>query len=319
MPDFIKFLSGGQWRPTYDTINVVPGPPTSGKTATYVVIVPSNGDIHDGDAVTFTATLRNAVTNGVLSGKTVAIQQNTGSGWTSVGSGTTNGSGVFAVTGLTPNTSRNYRAVFAGDGSYVASTSTTFNLTVRTLQPVTQRYYAVWSQTYKPDNSQDSGVTDVWQNRTIGLPPNNVYKYKSLVGFLNDNVAAWLADAVDNVSLKGRVKVTKIEPDRGGDARILWGFHKENSKPSTWVDANVDQNLETTIIDPATTSTPVSVTALFDESLIDDWKSGSYKGLSFGPADTTGASYIMKGIGNSSGQDPEEPWLEFTVTKWVAT
>jgi hypothetical protein len=127
------------------------------------------------------------------------------------------------------------------------------------------------------------------------------------VGFNNSDIDSFLSTAVDSVSLKGSIKLL------GAGGTILWGMHTETSKPTTWVDANVDQNLETT---DGTGFGRHSV--FFDTTVLDDWIAGTYKGMSFGPAPGTSSGYEIHGYGNGAGDDADEPWLEFTVTKWKA-
>lgn len=304
-----KFYVGGAWRPEFSDTNFEAEPPTSGKDPSNLVLSLSDSDINDGDSITLTATLKSVGTG--LASKSIIFEEKVGTAaWATVDTETTNGSGVATTSpSITPGTSRSYRARFVTDVSYVGSTSSTKTLTVRTLQEVVKRFYATWSNTYNPDFTQNS-ETDVRQNM---YTTSGINKAMALVGFDDAAIADFLADRVDNVSLKVSFKST-VDGFFTGTALI--GFHDYTSKPATWSDARVDQNqflVETYGIGRYNFTTDV-------DSFIDDFASGANRGISFGPSTTTSTNYVVYIKGNvSGGDDSSEPWIEFTVTKWLAT
>jgi len=300
----MKVYVGGTWRPDFPDSNFQAEPPTSGKDPTSLTLVLSDSDINLADTITLTATLKTGGT--ALASKSVIFEEKVGTAaWATVDTETTNGSGV-AVTSpaLAPSSSRQYRARFATDASYVGSTSSVKTITVRTIQNVTQRFYAGWSQVYNENDSQNS-ETDIRQNMSGS---SSILKRKSLVGFNNAAIQAFLADRISNVSIKISIK------DLNDIFSIaLIGYHNYNSKPTTWADANVDQNLFTLYMYGGGRYSYIDTTS----ANIDDWATGTYNGVSFGPATSTSTNYSISAVGNKSGDDSSEPWIEFTVTKWA--
>jgi hypothetical protein len=142
---------------------------------------------------------------------------------------------------------------------------------------------------------------------------SSIKKRKSLVGFDDASIQSFLAARVDNVSMQVSFK----NLDSGFvSGNALVGFHDYSTKPTTWSDARVDQNQFTVELYDVGR---YGFTAYLD-AYMDDFASGANAGLSFGPAVSTSTNYIIDVKGNVAGvDDPGEPWIEFIVTKWVAT
>jgi len=309
----VKVYIGGTWRPDFPDTNFQAEPPTSGKDPTSLTLALSDSDIHAGDAITLTATLK---TNGsALASKSVAFQEKVGTAaWTTVDTETTNGSGVATISPtLTPATGRQYRAVFTTDTSYVGSTSSVKTVIVRTLQEVTERFYSTWSQAYAVDNSQLS-TTDIRQN--IFTSGSNVDRRKSLIGFNDSSIRDFLAGFVDEVQIKFSMKG---DPDQGISGAFtnqlgLVGYHNQTSKPTTWNSGHVTTGKGSVVVESG-----VRNSIILSAADISDWEAGTYKGVAIGPATSDSKIYVIYALGNvTGGDDNSEPWIEFTITKWVA-
>jgi len=138
---------------------------TNSLPATTLAVEPASGTV--GGTVTLSATLRNASTNAVISGKTVSFRLN----GTSVGTAPTNGSGVASLSGVSlagipegtyPNA---LAATFNGDGSFNGSTG--FN-TLAVQSAVSNQTISV--TTPAPAGAAHAGTFTVAAAASSGLP-----------------------------------------------------------------------------------------------------------------------------------------------------
>lgn len=306
----LKWWTGTTWRPNYDNINCIEEEPTSGKLSTTITCAVSDTEVHDGDSITITATLKSG---GVaLGSKTVIFEkQDSGGSWNSISTGSTNGSGVKTYVD-TPTETSKYRCRFATDASYVGSTSSTKNVMLLILKSVTEKFNSTWTQCYKDDNSKKTSYgDDLGQN----VPPRtSADKLRSLVGFKATDIQAFLADAITIDTVEFFMRLT--DTYGFGSTSINLGGHSEATLPTTWVNGNVDEGLqvESTYAPITPADTTMDITTLGAEVTGDNFADATWKGIAIGPAPNNSLSWYLTGAGESV---TKRPWIQFTVTKWA--
>ena len=233
----------------------------------------------------------------------MVFQENVNGSWQTLSTVSTNGSGV-ATLSVSPTSTRKYRARFAADSSYVSSRSSVLDMTVRVLKNITKRFICDWSQTYNVNDTQHSS-THLYQS----MRESTLQKRKSLAGFDHVKIQEFLTTYYAAVSIKFSVKLRGVVRGK----TLLLGTHDYTSKPTTWSDARVDQNLET--LTECEGGNRYTVT--MDSALIADFASGASVGFALGPATSDSSVYELSAVGNDG--TAEEPWIEITVQKWLPT
>lgn len=170
--------------------------------------------------------------------------------------------------------------------------------------PVTKTtvYQPTWSRTYDGDNSTTwDDSAHCYQGYFSGDRGNT----KSLVGYNYTQIQSDLAGATIN-SIKLTFKVAHAYLNAGMTVEI--GAHNYTSKPSTWAGGNVFENQTTKTSAKAGSSYTVTLPAGFGTN----FKSGTYKGISFGPGPSTSNVYYGYLYGQS---ESGKPTLSITYTK----
>ncbi|HEY5959979.1 MAG TPA: hypothetical protein VIV60_25675 [Polyangiaceae bacterium] len=167
----------------------------------------------------------------------------------------------------------------------------------------TKTYWPTWSRTFDGDNS----IT--WDDSAYcyqGYYDGNRGNTRSLVGFNSTAIASDLSGAT-NIRVKVTFKVAHSYYNSGLTAVV--GTHTYGSKPSTWSDASVNQNLK----QKGSCSEGHSYTIDFgaNTSASNSFKSWA-KGIAFGPGPSTSRTYYGYMYGASQGG---KPYLTVTYTK----
>jgi hypothetical protein len=152
-------------------------------------------------------------------------------------------------------------------------------------------YPATWSRTYI------SGGAVRWDDSKYcyqGAYPGYGGNQRSLVGFNYSSLESVLSGA-SRVSIKLTFYVSHSYWNAG--ATICVGAHKYTSKPGTWADGSVFQNMQRIYCSPGK-SHSITLNSTFIKYLT----SGYYKGIAFGPAPSSALTYyaFMNGAGQSS-------------------
>lgn len=151
---------------------------------------------------------------------------------------------------------------------------------------VTKTYQATWVQTYSSAGAQ------------VGWLPGAAYQgnYDSSVGDLRALIGFDYAQIAADVGPGGTITAVSVTAFKEYGAAptgptAQWGMHSYDSKPTTWNAANVWARAW-----PRATTVPVNNMPSWDldASDIDDTiKNGTFKGLAFGPVNSTNTSLVF--------------------------
>lgn len=169
----------------------------------------------------------------------------------------------------------------------------------------TVNFDATFSRTYNGDGTTSADDTKYcYQGYYDGNRGNN----RSLVGFNSTSIVSTLNNA-QRITMKLRFHVARTyqPPDtfissgvmKTASTVAIIGGHNYATKPATWADANVDQNLTRKVIVPGQTyevSLPSSMVARL--------ASGGYKGIAFGPGPSNLKSYYALINGATQASPP---------------
>ena len=307
----LKWWDGQKWRPDFADVNAVAEPANSSKLATTLTLsVPASRN--DTGSITLTATLKAGST--LLSSKAIVFQELVGSTWTNIGASVnTNGSGVSTTT-YTLNATTQFRATFAGDASYVNSTSSTQTCQLKVLSVVTQRFEANWSATYKSDNTkytaEDPAILQSYTTRSAAY--NN---YRALIGFDDAAIRNFLAEVVTKTKVNISIRVASMGSSFTSGAMLL-GWHDYDTEPATVDMTRVDEALVEQSV--SFLEVPGRILTTLETTVAEDWIdafiASDAKGVSLGPAPSTALKYVIYAAGADA---TNKPWIEFTIEKYV--
>jgi hypothetical protein len=166
----------------------------------------------------------------------------------------------------------------------------------------TKVFSSTWSRTY------DGDLTTTWDDTEFcyqGYYSSDRGNTRSLCGFDYAAIQSALSGATVN-SVKLTFKVAHSYYNAGMTVEI--GGHIYSAKPSTWSGGSVAENQTSRASCVAGSSYTVTLPASFGTN----FKSGAWKGISFGPGPSLASTYYgyMYGYGQSG-----RPYLTFTYTK----
>lgn len=167
----------------------------------------------------------------------------------------------------------------------------------------TSKFLATWSGSYDGDNGARAGGDGnlCYQGYVSSTHGNQ----RSLVGFDYSAIQSALSGATVT-SCKLTFKVDHAYWNDGATVRI--GTHNYTSEPSTWNGTNVTEAR----ISKASCKSGVTYTVDLGTGIGGEFKSGSSRGISFGPAPSNSYDYYCYIYGNSFSA---EPYLTITYTK----
>ena len=157
----------------------------------------------------------------------------------------------------------------------------------------TRTYKATWSRSYDGDN----GTT--WDDSKFcyqGKYDYNRGNTKSLVGFDYSTIKSDLSGA-QKVEMHLGFYCSHSYYNSGLTAII--GGHHYSSKPSTWSDASVYQNIQRTHANK-NQKTYIQL----NSTMVSNIKSGKYRGIAFGPGPSTSKQYYGYFNGATQGSKP---------------
>jgi hypothetical protein len=169
---------------------------------------------------------------------------------------------------------------------------------------VTKTYQATWVQTYASNGTQVSWFPGAAYQ---GNYDSSVGDLRALIGFDYAQIAA-------DVGPGGTITAVSVTAFKEYGAAptgptAQWGMHSYDSKPTTWNAANVWARAW-----PRATNVPANDMPSWDldASDIDDTiKNGTFKGLAFGPVNSTNTSLVF---GLSRWLDDETTGMTITYT-----
>lgn len=167
----------------------------------------------------------------------------------------------------------------------------------------TSTYKATWSGSYDGDNGPRSGGDGnlCYQGYVSSTHGNQ----RSLVGFDYAAIQSALSGATVK-SCKLTFKVNHAYWNDGATVRV--GTHNYTSEPGSWNGANVNESR----ISKTGCKSGTTYTVDLGTSIGGEFKSGSSRGISFGPAPSNSYDYYCYIYGNSFSA---EPYLTITYTK----
>lgn len=169
----------------------------------------------------------------------------------------------------------------------------------------TKSWYATWTRSYDSDNGTRQGddTTDMYQGYISGTHGNT----RSLAGFDYANIQATLAGATIN-----KITVTYKMKHAWASSGITWyvGTHNYTSKPSTWGSGNVTERRHSY----GSQKAGVTYTQTLSNTIGNEFKAGTTRGIAFGPAPSNSASaYYGYAYGGTSSSS--RPKITITYTK----
>lgn len=170
------------------------------------------------------------------------------------------------------------------------------------VQTYTKTYQPQWSRTYDGDN------TTTWDDSAHcyqGYYSSDRGNTRSLVGYNYTQIQSDLSGATIS-SVKLTFKVAHAYLNAG--MTVVIGGHNYTAKPSTWNGANVTENQYTSGSKVAGSTYTVTLPAAFGTNL----KSGTWKGIAFGPGPSTSNTYYGYLYGAT---ETGKPYLTITYKK----
>lgn len=167
----------------------------------------------------------------------------------------------------------------------------------------TSTYKATWSGSYDSDNGPRSGGDGNYCYQ--GYVSSTHGNQRSLVGFDYSAIQSALSGATVT-GCKLTFKVNHAYWNDGATVRI--GTHNYTAEPSSWNGTNVTEAR----ISKTGCKSGVTYTVDLGTSIGGEFKSGSSRGISFGPGASNSYDYYCYIYGNSFSA---EPYLTFTYTK----
>jgi hypothetical protein len=164
----------------------------------------------------------------------------------------------------------------------------------------TKSYGATWYQTYKGSGGQKSDTTANQGQLDSGSDGNQ----RSLVGFDYATIKSDLSGAtITKITLSATAEHWWY--NSGGTAVI--GTHNYSSKPSSWSDGTVSQDRQR----QSGWARGARKTVTLSNTIGNELKAGSSKGIAFGPGPSSDVIYYGKFTGSGSAR----PVLTITYTK----
>ena len=158
----------------------------------------------------------------------------------------------------------------------------------------TNTYWSTWSRSYASNNSTRwDDPRNCYQGYADSFNGNN----RSLVGFDSSAIVNELKGA-SRITMHLKFYVNHCWYYSG--STIVIGMHKNGSKPGTWVNSDVYQNIQRMHAVPGK-----SYSVTLSSTIINGLKSGQYKGISFGPGNSGGYIYYALINGALNGNKPK--------------
>lgn len=155
----------------------------------------------------------------------------------------------------------------------------------------TQVWTANWSKSYTYSGAPANWLgTDLYQ----GVHSDGSGNYRALIGFNDEKIRAEL-QGVDVHSCQVWLYFTYWKKSTGGTA--IFGTHNYDNRPSTWNNANVLQDRDRSSGWPKPGGRWVNLGEVIGEN----FRTGSAKGISLGPAPSAHATYCGRALGVGSG------------------
>lgn len=275
---YAEYVASGYVKGSFSSgVSVTVSPPTI--STSIPSLAASSTTINNGQSVTLTATVSN-----IPAGQTIQFRSGSTTG-TVVGSATV--SGTTAAVTLSPSSTTNYYATYAGSGVYLPSNSHVRTVTVRQL--VTKTFSAVcsWSQSYKGNGDKRTDTSDCY----YGYYSSTWGNQKSLIGW---DVPAAVQGCV--AITEATLEIYNLHHYENSGGEMPLGTHTKTSAPSTWGVGGGQANINKTTV-PKTGWKTYTLGNTFKDSFKDD----GAKGIAVGPGPTTSTHYYGYCAGRSSG------------------